>query len=89
MGEKRQEQELTPTQNNFVQCTLANLNKLDRAFKLPSKPLYQGRSNIMVAVSMGLEHPATVVAIDIITQTILAYLITKQLLSENYRYLCN
>lgn len=80
-------EELTPNQTNFIQRTQANLDKLSRTFTRPSKPLYAGKANIMVAVSMGLEHPATVVAIDLKTQTVLAYLSTKQLLGENYRLL--
>lgn len=38
----------------------------------------------MVAVSMGLQSPVTAIAIDLLTQKILAYRNTKQLLGDNY-----
>ena len=36
---------------------------------------------------MGLQSPVTVIVIDILTQKILAYRSTKQLLGDNYRLL--
>ena len=36
---------------------------------------------------MGLQSPVTAIVIDIITQKILAYRSTKQLLGDNYRHL--
>jgi hypothetical protein len=77
----------TDTQDNYVKRLQSTLDRLDRPFDRPSKPVYQGQSNIMVAVSMGLESPVTAIAIDISTQKILAYRSTKQLLGDNYRLL--
>jgi hypothetical protein len=75
----------TDTQDDYVKRLQSTLDKLDRPFDRPSKPVYQGQSNIMVAVSMGLQSPVTAIAIDITTQKILAYRNTKQLLGDNYR----
>jgi hypothetical protein len=75
----------TDTQDNYVKRLQSTLDKLDRPFDRPSKSVYQGQSNIMVAVSMGLQSPVTAIAIDITTQKILAYRNTKQLLGDNYR----
>ena len=75
----------TDTQNNYVKRLQSTLDRLDRPFNRPSKPLYQGQSNIIVAVSMGLQSPVTAIAIDITTRKILAYRNTKQLLGDNYR----
>jgi hypothetical protein len=75
----------TDTQDNYVKRLQSTLDKLDRPFDRPSKPVSQGQSNIMVAVSMGLQSPVTAIAIDITTQKILAYRNTKQLLGDNYR----
>jgi hypothetical protein len=75
----------TDTQDNYIKRLQSTLDKLDKPFTRPSKPLYQGRSNIIVAVSMGLQSPVTAIVIDIITQQILAYRSTKQLLGDNYR----
>jgi IS605 OrfB family transposase len=75
----------TDTQDIYIKRLQTTLNRIDRPFHRPSKPLYQGRSNIIVAVSMGLQSPITAIAIDITTQKILAYRNTKQLLGDNYR----
>lgn len=75
----------TDTQDNYVKRLQSTLDRLDRPFNRPSKPLYQGQSNIIVAVSMGLQSPVTAIAIDITTQKILAYRNTKQLLVDNHR----
>jgi hypothetical protein len=75
----------TDTQDNYVKRLQSTLDRLDRPFNRPSKPVYQGQSNIIVAVSMGLQSPVTAIAIDLITQKILAYRNTKQLLGDNYR----
>jgi hypothetical protein len=77
----------TDTQDNYIKRLQSTLDKLDQPFARPSKPVYQGRSNIIVAVSMGLQSPVTALVIDIITQKILAYRSTKQLLGDNYRLL--
>jgi hypothetical protein len=77
----------TDTQDNYIKRLQSTLDRLDRPFNRPSKPLYQGQSNIIVAVSMGLESPVTAIAINIMTQKILAYRNTKQFLGDNYRLL--
>ena len=81
----RKKPNLTDTQDNYVKRLQSTLDKLDRPFDRPSKPVYQGQSNIMVAVSMGLQSPVIAIAIDLLTQKILAYRNTKQLLGDNYR----
>jgi hypothetical protein len=74
-------------QDNYIKRLQSTLNKIARPFARPSKPLYRGQSNIMVAVSMGLQSPITAIAIDLTTQQILTYRSTKQLLGDNYRLL--
>jgi hypothetical protein len=73
------------TQDNYVKRLQSTLDRLDRPFNRPSKPLYRGQSHIIVAVSMGLQSPVTAIAIDMTTQKILAYRSTKQLLGDDYR----
>ncbi len=75
----------TNTQDNYVKRLQSTLDKLDRPFNRSSKPIYQGQSNIMVAVSVGLKSPVTAIAIDLTTRDIIAYRNTKQLLGDNYR----
>jgi transposase len=77
--------DLTDTQDNYVKRLQSTLDRLDRPFERPRKPLYQGHPNIIVAVSMGLQSPVTAIVIDITTQKILAYRSTKHLLGDNYR----
>jgi hypothetical protein len=75
----------TDTQDNYVKRLQSTLDKLDRPFTRPSKPLYQGQTNIIVAVTMGLQSPVTAIVFDVQTEKILTYRNTKQLLSDNYR----
>jgi hypothetical protein len=77
----------TKTQDVYIKRLQSTLDMLDRPFDRPSKPLYRGQSNIIVAVSMGLQSPITAIAIDLTTQQVLTYRSTKQLLGDNYRLL--
>ena len=83
----REKIDRTDTQDNYIKRLQSTLDKLDQPFNRPSKTLHQGHSNIIVAVSMGLQSPVTAIVIDILTQKILAYGSTKQLLGDNYRLL--
>jgi hypothetical protein len=74
----------TDNQDKCIKRLQSTIDKIDRPFERPSKPLYQGKSNIIVAVSMGLKSPVTAIAINPITHKILAYRSTKQLLGDNY-----
>ena len=49
--------ERTDTQDNYIKRLQSTLDKLDQPFSRPSKPIYQCQSNIIVAVSMGLQSP--------------------------------
>ena len=83
----RNKTDRTDKQENYIRRLQSTLNRIDRPFDRPSKPLYQGHPNIIVAVSMGLQSPATAIAIDVTSQKILAYRSTKQLLGDNYQLL--
>jgi len=74
----------TDTQDNYVRRLQATLDKLERPFERPSKPLYRGQSNIIVAVSIGLQSSLTAIAVDVISQQVLTYRSTRQLLCDNY-----
>lgn len=74
----------TDTQDNYVKRLESTLNKLERPFDRPSKPVYRGQSNIIVAVSIGLQSSLTAIAVDIISQQVLTYRSTRQLLGDNY-----
>ncbi|MEO1558340.1 MAG: type V CRISPR-associated protein Cas12k [Cyanobacteria bacterium J06632_19] len=64
--------------------TLARINN---PYPRPSKPLYKGQSHILLGVSLGLEKPATVAVVDMISGKVFTYRSIKQLLGNNYRLL--
>ncbi|MBD2357037.1 hypothetical protein H6G41_20815 [Tolypothrix sp. FACHB-123] len=79
---------LTQQQLSRLQGERTQRQKLNNPFPgRPSKPLYQGKSNIIVGVSFGLDKPATVSVVDIANKKVLAYRSTKQLLGKNYNLL--
>jgi hypothetical protein len=83
----REKPDRNDKQDNYIKRLQSTIDKLEQPFDRPRKPLYQGQSKIMVAVSMGLQSPITAIAIDLTTQQILTYRSTKQLLGDNYRLL--
>ncbi|MEH2273804.1 MAG: type V CRISPR-associated protein Cas12k [Nostoc sp.] len=67
---------------------LTTRQKLNNPFpNLPTKPLYQGKSNILVGVSLELDKPATVAVIDAANNKVLTYRSVKQLLGKRYNLL--
>ncbi|EAZ90277.1 type V CRISPR-associated protein Cas12k [Crocosphaera chwakensis] len=76
--------DLTKNQKAFVRRKQSTLNRLEKPFPRPSQPLYQGKSNILVGVSMELKKPATIAVIDGVTRKVLTYRNIKQLLGKNY-----
>ncbi|MBD2609038.1 IS200/IS605 family element transposase accessory protein TnpB [Scytonema hofmannii FACHB-248] len=83
-----QERDLTQKQLTHLQRERTQRQKLNNPFPgRPSQPLYQGKSNIIVGVSFGLDKPATVAVVDAANNKVLAYRSTKQLLGKNYNLL--
>ena len=76
--------DLTKNQQAFIQRKQSTLDRLNNPFPRPSQPLYKGRSNILIGVSMGLDKPATIAVVDGITHKVLTYRNLKQLLGKNY-----
>jgi transposase len=64
------------------------LKKVDNVpFPIVSKPLYSGRTDIIVAIGMGLDSAVTAAVVDVTTQRVLVYRSIKQLLGDDYRLL--
>ncbi|MBC6436147.1 hypothetical protein FM036_45160 [Nostoc sp. HG1] len=83
-----QQGSLKKTQVIRLQKELTTRRKLDNLFPgRPSQPLYQGKPNILVGVSLGLEKPATVAVVDAASKKVLTYRSVKQLLGDNYNLL--
>lgn len=76
--------DLNEKQQAFIKRKNSTLAKLDNPFPRPSKALYQGRSQILVGVAMGLEKPATVAVVDGTTGNVITYRSLKQLLGDRY-----
>jgi hypothetical protein len=74
----------TKNQDVYIKRLQATLDKLDGSFDRPSKPLYRGQSNIIVAVSIGLQSSLIAIVFDVMTQQVLACRSTKQLLGDDY-----
>lgn len=79
--------ELSPEQQADVKRKKSTLARINTPFPRPSKPLYQGKSHILVGVSLGLEKPATIAVFDAANNKVLTYRSTKQLLGDNYNLL--
>lgn len=85
---KEEEGELTNKQLSRLQGERTKRQALNQTFPhCPGKPLYQGKSDIIVGVSFGLDKPATVAVVDAVKKKVLAYRSTQQLLGKNYNLL--
>jgi hypothetical protein len=63
----------------------STLTRINNPFPRPSQPLYQGRSHIVVGISLGLKKPATVAIVDGTTGEAITYRSIRQLLGDNYK----
>jgi hypothetical protein len=80
-----QKGDLTEKQLSHLQRERTQRQRLNQSFPhCPSKPLYQGKSNIIVGVSLGLKKPVTVAVVDVVKNEVLAYRSIRQLLGKNY-----
>lgn len=85
---KSQEKEgLNEKQQAFIKRKESTLARIKNSFNRPHRPVYKGQSHILVAVSLGLNKPATVAIVDASTQKVLAYRSIRQLLTDDYRLL--
>jgi hypothetical protein len=75
---------LSKTQQGYVRRLESTIERLQTPYPRPSRPPYQPRADILVGVSMGLNKPAAVAIINALSQEVLTYRSTKQLLGEHY-----
>ncbi|MBN3869507.1 type V CRISPR-associated protein Cas12k [Nostoc sp. JL33] len=88
ISKMEQEGSLKKNQVTRLKKELTTRRKLNNPFPgRPSKPLYQGKSNILVGVGLGLDKPATVAVVDAANNKVLTYRSVKQLLGDNYNLL--
>ncbi|WP_036484397.1 type V CRISPR-associated protein Cas12k [Myxosarcina sp. GI1] len=79
--------DLNQKQQAFIRRKETSLSRINNPFPRPSRPLYKGKSNILLGVAIRLDKPATVAIVDGATDKAIAYLSTKQLLGKNYHLL--
>ena len=79
---------LNQKQQAFIKRKKTSLARINNPFPRPNKPLYRGKSNILLGVAIKLDKPATVAIVDTISNKAIIYRSTKQLLGKNY-YLLN
>jgi IS605 OrfB family transposase len=79
--------ELNDKQLADIKRKNSTLARINNPFPRPSHPLYKGQTHILVGVSLGLEKPATIAVVDVISGKVLTYRSIKQLLGNNYKLL--
>jgi len=79
-----QKEALSPSQQKYLQRLDSQLKGLDYPFDRPSRPLYTPQPDIIAAVSMGLQYPATLIIMNSSTQEVLATRTIRELLGSNY-----
>ena len=77
--------DLNEKQEAFIRRKNSTLTRINNPFPRPSQPLYQGRSHIVVGISLGLKKPATVAIVDGTTGEAITYRSIRQLLGDNYK----
>ncbi|MDZ8189690.1 MAG: type V CRISPR-associated protein Cas12k [Nostoc sp. ChiSLP02] len=88
ISKMQQKGSLKENQVTRLKKELTTRHKLNNPFPgRPSEPLYQGKSNILVGVSLGLDKPATVAVVDAANNKVLTYRSVKQLLGDRYNLL--
>lgn len=87
MSKTKEKGDLNEQQQAFLKRKQSTLARINSAFPRPSQPLYQGQSHILLGVSMGLEKPATVAVVDVLTNQALTYRNIRQLLGDDYKLL--
>ena len=81
------EHELTDHQKKFHQRNASTLNRLTNLPPRPSQKPYQGNSEILVGLSIGLANPVTAAVVNGRTGEVLTYCTPRTLLGDHYHHL--
>jgi IS605 OrfB family transposase len=84
---KTLEHELTDHQKKFHQRNASTLNRLTNLPPRPSQKPYQGNSEILVGLSIGLADPVTTAVVNGRTGKVLTYRTPRTLLGDHYSLL--
>ncbi len=81
--------DLNQKQQAFVKHKQTSLARINNPFPRSSKPLYRGKSSVLLGIAMRLDKPATAAIVDGTTGKVIVYKSTKQLLGKNNYHLIN
>ena len=79
--------DLNQRQQAFIKRKQTSLARINNPFPRPNKPLYKGKSHLILGIAIKLTKPATVAVVDGTTNEAISYRSTKQLLGKNYHLL--
>ncbi len=83
----KEKSDLNQKEQAFLKRKQTSLARINNPFPRPHKPLYRGKYNLLLGVAIKLDKPATIAIVDGITNKVLSYRSTKQLLGKNYHLL--
>jgi len=83
----KEKESLSKTQEGYIKRLQSTLERINNPFPRPSKSLHFTQPHILIGISIGLEHPATVAVVDVITGKTLTYRSIRQLLGNQYALL--
>ncbi|MEH2232586.1 MAG: type V CRISPR-associated protein Cas12k [Nostoc sp.] len=86
-AEDNKNKSLDEQQQKNLKTNQSSLSRLNNSFTRPSKPAYQGQSNIIVGISFHPVELATVAIIDTNTKKVLVCKTVKQLLGNAFNLL--
>ena len=89
LTDMKEKGELNQKQQEYVKSKQTSLARINNPFPRSSKPLYRGKSNILLGIAMRLDKPATAAIVDGATGKVIVYQSTKQLLGKNNYHLLN
>ena len=75
---------LSDTQEAYARRLNSTLEKINSPFDRPSQPRYDGKTHIIVGLSLGWDKPLTLAVCNVNTQEVLVYRSFRQLLGKNY-----
>ncbi|MFN6539187.1 MAG: type V CRISPR-associated protein Cas12k [Nostoc sp. EkiNYC01] len=84
INQAEENENLDQQQQRDLKKNKSSLSRLNNSFPRPSKPIYQGQSNIIVGISFHPVELATLVIVDINTKEILICKTVKELLGDAF-----
>ncbi|MBL1200960.1 MAG: hypothetical protein FWK04_18215 [Nostoc sp. GBBB01] len=84
INQAEENENLDQQQQRHLKKNKSSLSRLNNSFPRPSKPIYQGQSNIIVGISFHPVELVTLAVVDINTKEIILSKTVKQLLGDSF-----